>query len=279
MITKKNKKDTHGSASVWTEVFEGNDVIYSDHPQTQNQLFEHTKISFLQEIFPKGNKKMLEVGCGSAFVSLFFAKQGYAVTCLDINKNILDVARKNFKKEGVKGTFVVRSAEHLPFEDKEFDVVSSFGLMEHFEDPSIAFREMVRILKPGGLFFADIVPNRFSVQTFGNIFNVLVTFIFWTLKGNPRLGWEKGMRNLRPLYFESSLSWQEYRRMIKESGVKYIEVRGNRPWPRLTLPGFLDRIYTHIISLSLPLWKSFDRWDHWLPRFWGAGLWFWGKRA
>ena len=63
----------HGSPTVWDEIFDGVDVVYSDKPVTQNQVFEHMKISRLNEIFPKEKGKMLEVGCGSAFVSLYFS--------------------------------------------------------------------------------------------------------------------------------------------------------------------------------------------------------------
>ena len=263
-------KDVHGTPKVWDEIFNGNDVVYSDNPKTQNQLFEHAKISFLKEIFPnKNNATMLEVGCGSAFVSLFFAKNGYDVTCLDVNESIINIAKDNFKKENAKGKFVVGTAEKLPFKDNSFDVVSSFGLMEHFENPSIVFDEMVRVLRPNGMFFADIVPNRFSVQSLGNIFNFLVTFPF-----SPK----KAVRNFRPLYFESSLSCIAYKKLIQKAGIKNLQVRGNRPFPRLTLPRFLDKLYAGLIKPTLPLWKKFDRWDNWLPRFWGAGLWYWGTK-
>jgi ubiquinone/menaquinone biosynthesis C-methylase UbiE len=260
-------KDVHGSKEVWEEVFKGNDVVFSENPQTQNQLFDLTKINFLEEILGTGKKKMLEVGAGSAYVSLYFAKRGFDCTCLDINAPILKIAEKNFEKENAKGKFVVGTAEKLPFKDNSFDIVSSFGLMEHFADPLPAFREMIRVLKPGGLFFADIVPNRFSVQSLGNIFNFLVTFPF-----SP----SKAMRNFRPLYFESNLTWADYKKLIEDAGIKNLKVRGNRPWPRLTLPRALDKIYTIIMKPSLSLWKKFDRWDSGIAKWWGAGLWFWG---
>ncbi len=253
----------------WNEVFHGNDVVFSENPETQNQLFDLTKINFLKEIFGSEKKKMLEVGAGSAYVSLYFAKRGFDSTCLDINSKILKIAENNFEKEKAKGKFVVGNAEKLPFEDNSFDIVSSFGLMEHFPDPTLAFSEMKRVLKPGGIFFADIVPNRFSVQTLGNIFNFLVTLPF---------SYKKAIRNFRPLYFESSMNYREYKDIIEKVGIKNLKVRGNRPWPRLTLPKSLDKIYTLIIKPTLPLWKKFDRWDSDIPRFWGAGLWFWGVK-
>lgn len=268
----------HGSPESWNEVYENLDLSYSEKADTQGKLFEIVKIGFLSEIFPKPPAKMLEVGCGSAFVSLFFAKRGYEAYCLDINKFILKVSEKNFKAEGIKGKFIVGNAEKLPFPDNQFDIVTSFGLLEHFENPQTAISEMVRVLKPGGLFFADIVPDRFSCQTIGNLFNSFVVLIYWSLKGKPALGLTKAMRNFEPAYFENSFSWQEYKKMIEKTKLKGIQIRGNRPFPRLTLPKSLDRIYTLMLKPTIFIWKKFDRWDNLISKTWGAGLWFWGGK-
>lgn len=268
----------HGSPDSWNQVYENLDLSYSEGTNTQGKLFEIVKIDFLKEIFPKPPAKMLEVGCGTAFVSLYFAKRGYETYCLDINKSILKAAEKNFNNEGVKGKFITGDVEKSPFDDNQFDVVTSFGLLEHFENPEIAISEMVRILKPGGLFFADIVPNRFSCQTIGNLFNSLSVLIYWSLKGKPSLGFTKASRNFKPLYFENSISWQEYKKMIEKTKLKEIQVRGNRPFPRLTLPKTADHIYALILKPTIWVWKKFDRWNSFIAKIWGAGLWFWGYK-
>jgi len=188
------------------------------------------------------------------------------------------VAEANFKKENVRGRFVVGNAEKLPFTDNSFDLVASFGLLEHFKDPSIAINEMVRVTKNGGVFFADIVPKRFSCQTLGNFFNLIASFLFWTTKGLPSKGWQKGIRNIRPLYFENSLSWREYQKIIEAAGVKNVKFSGNRPFPRLTLPTKLDRIYASIIKVFMPFWRWFDSKGGVFAVYWGAGWWFWGKK-
>ena len=269
---------SHGSAEVWDEVYQDLDLSYSEKADTQGKLFEIVKIDFLTEILPKPPIKILEVGCGTAFVSLYFAKRGYQATCLDINSFILKVAKENFTNEGIRGQFIKGDAEKLPFPKNTFDVVTSFGLLEHFEDPTQAISEMVRVLKPGGLFFADIVPNRFSCQTLGNIFNALATFSFWVLKGKPNIGIVKAMNNFRPHYFENSISWQKYKKIIEKAGTEPVNARGNRPFPRLTLPITLDKLYTNILRPTLIIWKAFDRWDNIFPKIWGAGLWFWGYK-
>lgn len=263
----------------WDEVYKNLDLSYSEKPETQGKLFELIKLEFLQQIFPKPPAKTLEVGCGTAFDSLYLAKRGYQATCLDINKNILKVAEENFKKEGVEGQFVAGDGEKLPFPENHFDIIMSFGLLEHFENPSKAISEMVRVLKPGGLFFADIVPDRFSVQTFGNFFNGLASFSYWTIKGKPGMGLKKASRNFNPLYLENSISYKKYLKIMEKAGLKNLQVRGNRPFPRLTLPRSLDHLYTNLIKPTTPLWKAFDKWNNPIPRLWGAGLWFWGIKS
>src|SRR3989344_3966384 len=229
------------SNKTWDHIYENLDLSYSETPYSQGKLFELIKIDFLKKIFPKKGK-MLEVGCGSAFVSLYFAKRGYDSVCLDINKAILKEAEKNFKKEGVEGEFVIGDAEKLPFKKEVFDIVTSFGLLEHFENPTKAISEMIRVLKPGGFFFADIVPNRFSCQTVGNFLNAFSVFSYWSVKGQITLGFKKALRNFRPEYFENSISWQDYKKIMEKLELKNVQVRGNRPFPRLTLPKSVDKI-------------------------------------
>lgn len=265
-------------ADVWDEIWVGAEKTYSDRPVTQNQVFEHVKINSLKKLFPKNNFKMLEVGCGTAFVSLYFAKHGALVTCLDTNKKVLSISEHNFKSENARGTFVLGDAEKLPFKDNTFDVVSSFGLMEHFPDPTKVFNEMVRVTKKDGLFFADIVPNRFSIQSLGNLFNLFASFLYGIVRGRPLDGWNRGMRNLRPLYYESSIGWREYKNYIERAGIRKVTIVGNRPFPRLTLPRSLDKLYASIIKLTMPYWRWFDTKSGSFGLFWGAGWWFWGTK-
>ena len=119
---------------------------------------------FWQEVFTKFSpgRKMLECGAGSARVSLHMARQGYDCTMLDNSSEGLAAGKASFEKAGQKGAFVLGDVEKLDFTDNTFDVLYSGGLIEHFRDVRPVFKEMVRVLKPGGLFAADIIPRRFS---------------------------------------------------------------------------------------------------------------------
>lgn len=50
---------------------------------------------------------------------------------------------------------LISGPEGLPMADDTFDVVTSFSVIEHINDKQAALDEAVRVLKPGGLFFAS----------------------------------------------------------------------------------------------------------------------------
>src|SRR3990172_5557889 len=51
-------------------------------------------------------------------------------------------------------------SSNLPFARNTFDIVFCVVLLELFEDVQSVVNEMVRVLKPGGIFFACIAPGR-----------------------------------------------------------------------------------------------------------------------
>ncbi len=56
---------------------------------------------------------------------------------------------------------ITGSVNPLPFEDASFDLAVSLWVLEHVKNPEDLFREIARVLKPGG-FFAFVTPNKKS---------------------------------------------------------------------------------------------------------------------
>ena len=123
---------------------------------------ERIKLKYL-DAYVRPGMRVLEVGCGSAKLSALLAARGLRVWGIDQSTAGLHVAQRNMAYLKTTAAFARADAFTLPFADASFDLVFSTGLLEHFADPTRLMRSMIRVLKPGGLFFSDIVPLKFSL--------------------------------------------------------------------------------------------------------------------
>ncbi len=111
----------------------------------------------------KGNV-ILDIGCGAGvdtiLAGMMTGPTGKAVG-IDIVPEMLQRATSNLGMTDVKNvTFIKTSGEDLPFEDAEFDVVISNGVINLIPDKATLLKEVVRVLKPGGrLMLADQVAT------------------------------------------------------------------------------------------------------------------------
>lgn len=95
-------------------------------------------------------KTVLEIGAGMGTDLSQFARNGAHCTDLDLSAGHLEHAKRNFALRGLEGRFVHGDGETLPFEDNEFDVVYSNGVIHHTPNTETVINEIYRVLKPGG---------------------------------------------------------------------------------------------------------------------------------
>ena len=101
-----------------------------------------------------GGLKILESGCGSGRWMAFFEKLGNRAFGVDDSWGPLRLAREHDPDMNL----VRANALATPYADDTFDAAFSSYVAEHFEEgPEVLFREIHRVLKPGGLFFV-VVP-------------------------------------------------------------------------------------------------------------------------
>lgn len=100
----------------------------------------------------KSGQNVLDVGCGTGVVAITARRTGARVTGLDLTPELLARAKENGSVAGFDDvTWKEGDAEDLPFGDASFDVVlSQFGHM-FAPRPEVAVKEMLRVLKPGGV--------------------------------------------------------------------------------------------------------------------------------
>ena len=110
--------------------------------------------------FAKG-KAVLDIGCGSGIGLNFLAESADIVVGTDYSEETVEYARKT--NDSANLTFEVMDCKDLKFDDGEFDLVTSFNLIEHIHDQEKFIQEVKRVLKPNGIFICS-TPNT-------NIFN------------------------------------------------------------------------------------------------------------
>lgn len=107
-----------------------------------------------KKLQPWTNLRLLDVACGTGQWLGAAAAFGAIPAGVDISQKALDLCRQALPQAELH----CGAAEQLPFTDRQFDVVSCLGALEHFLDPETALREMVRVAKPDALFIL-LVPN------------------------------------------------------------------------------------------------------------------------
>jgi ubiquinone/menaquinone biosynthesis C-methylase UbiE len=95
-------------------------------------------------------KRILEIGVGMGADYEQWLKAGAIATGVDLSKSSVDQARRRCELAGLDPDLRVADAEDLPFPDRTFDVVYSYGVMHHSPDTARCLREAWRVLKPGG---------------------------------------------------------------------------------------------------------------------------------
>jgi SAM-dependent methyltransferase len=95
-------------------------------------------------------RSVLDVGCGAGVDLARFARGGAEVTGVDVSPSAIELARKNFEQQGLRGRFEVADGEHLPFPDNTFDLVFAHGVVQYTASPERLVDECRRVLKPGG---------------------------------------------------------------------------------------------------------------------------------
>jgi SAM-dependent methyltransferase len=117
-----------------------------------NRLFREAVIERLPST---GN--VLDLGAGAGIVrEMDLRGLGLRIHGIDLDPRVLHNPLLDDARVG--------SAEDIPYADGSFELVVCNNVLEHLPDPGRAFREVARVLRPGGAFLAK-TPNRWHYVT------------------------------------------------------------------------------------------------------------------
>jgi len=97
--------------------------------------------------------KILEAGCGLGQWVNFFSKYGHDTYGIDISRIALEKGKRKYTNlRLVQGDF-----KKMPFNNNYFDLIISFGAIEHdIDGPKETLREFLRIMKKNGILYCTV---------------------------------------------------------------------------------------------------------------------------
>jgi ubiquinone/menaquinone biosynthesis C-methylase UbiE len=183
-------------------------------------------------------QRVLDVAAGTGNVAIRAAKRGASVVAADLTPENFDAGRRAARAEGVEIEWVEADAEALPFENGEFDVVTScFGAMFAPNHQKVA-SELVRVCRRGG----TIGMMNFTAEGRGSeFFRMLAPYapppppgalspLLWgteTHVGELFAGRVESLEMIRRSYSERAASPRAYYELFRDTFGPMVAIRGS----------------------------------------------------
>ena len=205
-----------GDAAAWDRPIRESELYLPERRDVFN-FIDETKVRHLRPLLPPEGV-CAEVGAGSGRLLIRLgAERPYRLVALDYAPYAIRAVRENYARAGVRGHAAFGDVRALPFANGALSVVLSGGLLEHFRDPAPVVREMARVLRPGGLFYADIVPRKVSLYR-------------WAERG--RMAKDE---HLAEGIYESDLPKGAWARLMREAGLRDVRIVSAGVYPPYTM--------------------------------------------
>lgn len=129
------------------------------------------RLAYVRDRIRLAGAAVLDVGCGGGLLSEALAREGAAVTGIDLAPDVLEVAKLHLHESGVAVTYREISAEALASEAAgRFDAITCMEMLEHVPDPRPVLEACMAMLKPGGRLFLSTLnrtPKAFALAIVG----------------------------------------------------------------------------------------------------------------
>ena len=222
--------------------------IVGELPKHTREWFEHVEeyrystepmIHSVAQFTRHHGKKILEVGVGAGSDHLQFARAGAVCHGVDLTDARIETTRLRLQMYGFNSNLQRIDAEGgLPFPDESFDLVYSWGVIHHSENPEKILAEIRRVLKPSGQ-FVGMMYGRYSPTV------VKLWFRTALLKGKPWRTFKDVLWHHMESIGTKAYTVSEFRRMFSPfsqfSAEPMICIHDTRRLPRFITQFFPNR--------------------------------------
>ncbi|PMB04238.1 SAM-dependent methyltransferase, partial [Fischerella thermalis CCMEE 5273] len=130
--------------------------------------FTEVNSAFAQEAIALGPSEqgvVLDAGTGTGRIPIIMCqiRHKWQVIAIDLAASMLQIAAHHVQEAGLQEQIRLElvDVKHMPYGDRQFDLVVSNSLVHHLPNPLSFFQELKRVLKPnGGIFIRDLFRPR-----------------------------------------------------------------------------------------------------------------------
>ncbi len=207
-------------------------------------------------------RRVLDIGAGMGGFSVALAREGAHVTALEFNSAYCQIVRLRGRRYGLEMAVVQSPGEALPFPAESFDLLCSWDVLEHVQDPLRVLQEAGRVLRPGGGFILTAINRRAFKDPHYHL-----PWINWLPRRWGEAWIRRAARSKESSAFadRQSLSemhyftWAAFCRLAAESGFRVVDLQekrlragtlsASRKWRRRL------RAFLHTVGLELPAYR------------------------
>nr|BAT29771.1 type 11 methyltransferase [Aureimonas sp. AU12] len=178
---------------------------------------------------PGAGRSALDLASGTGVVSHLLDDLGYRVTGLDWSEPMLERARAKAAARGRTIVFRVGDAERSSEADSSYDVAVTRHLVWTLIDPAAAFREWLRVLRPGGTLLVvdgDFVGTGRTERILARL-DAAARRLGW--RGHEPVGLSEAMQRrhraiLARVHFSTGARADAVARLLREAGFRDVVV-------------------------------------------------------
>jgi len=129
---------------------------WEDAVEYDSMDFTEVNLAFAQlavELGPQAGL-VLDVGTGTSRIPIFIAqiRPQWRIKAIDLSENMLKIGARNVENAGLQQQIQLEwvDGKQMRYPDSMFEMVISNSIVHHLPDPLPFFREVKRLLKPGG---------------------------------------------------------------------------------------------------------------------------------